>query len=136
MFCRVKFKKLGRMNNQRMKNKKCLSCKKGDSCVMLLPCQHKVLCVDCSKTNENRVLCEEKIFKKFIYDRKVYRRSKSKLTPCLNFAAVLYQHNLNWSKILKSDNWFSLFFFFFFGALICSISYNFNPELYSGSVCA
>ena len=103
------------MNNQQMKNKKCLFCKKGDSCVMLLPCQHEVLCVDCYC-----VLCEEKIFKKFIYDQKVYcrsdayRRSKSKLTPCLNFAVVLYQHNLNWSKILKSDNCFFFFFFWCF----------------------
>ena len=77
---------MGRMNNQQMKNKKCLYCKKEDSCVMLLPCHHQVLCVDCSKINENCVLCEEKILIKFIYDLKAYchsdayRCSKSKLT--------------------------------------------------------
>ena len=86
MFCRVNVKRLGRMNNQQMQNKKCLSCKKEDSCVMLLPCHHQVLCVDCSKSNENCVLCKEKILEKFIYDLKAYcgseayRRSKSKLT--------------------------------------------------------
>ena len=91
MFCRIRFKQLGRMNNQKMiqkemKNKKCLCCEKEDYCVMLLPCHHEVLCVDCSKSNENCVLCGEKILEKFMYDHKAYcrseayRRSKSKLT--------------------------------------------------------